>query len=95
MVRDFLFSVNANEGRKARGLAADGHKGFVVIVETKRTGWQELDAESRAHGETLAKTWVDNGMAESASVQAVNADGSLRKCLIVFSASQGVLLPSE
>lgn len=87
MTRDFLFSSAAHAGRKARGLDANGHKGFVVIVETKRTGWQELDAESREHGEILANTWINNGMADSASVQSVNDDGSLKRCLIVFSAN--------
>lgn len=57
---------------------------FVVWVEVKEYYHQELDAESIPHAVRLALDWVQNGRCISASIRAVNVDGSLPRDTIAM-----------
>lgn len=63
--------------------AGAGHNGYVIVLEMGANAYQELDADSEAHADNLAKNWSINGGIRGASVQRVTADGSVR-CLTIW-----------
>jgi hypothetical protein len=62
----------------AEAQAGAGHLGFVVVLEVRTGAYQELDADSEEHAMNLARNWTLNGGIQSASVQRVAEDGSIR-----------------
>jgi hypothetical protein len=88
----FIFGADAHAGRLARRTpegVEHGHKGFVVVLEIRTGEYDELDADSVEHAGRLAEMWVDNRMAQTASIQKVNADGSLTYLGLVSPKEQG------
>lgn len=77
----FIFGKASCAGRLARRTAPGvehGHKGFVVVLELRQGVYDELDADSAEHAETIGRAWVDNGMCLTASVQQVRENGGIK-----------------